>query len=239
MTSDSPATHQPPREVASSASAFDGDPGVQVDGERHSQGARSDSGARRSPAFPTPRSTRPGGWSLSLVRNRKRPTTRAAQLRSYVSTYVVRGQPASVPRLLGHREARSSRTRDVGPSRAPPILAGPGVEVVSRIEVERVARRIGGGAVRRARTVISRVALVDLDQDVVRVAAALDPPELRTLDAIHLATAILLGRDLGAFCAYDRSSRQRCRLEDHRRARPCLSAGRGAGLRSIKDRRSS
>jgi predicted nucleic acid-binding protein len=75
--------------------------------------------------------------------------------------------------------------------------------VVARIEVERVARRIGGGAVRRARTVISRIALVDLDRDVVRVAAALDPPDLRTLDAVHLATAISLGRDLGAFCAYD------------------------------------
>ncbi len=77
------------------------------------------------------------------------------------------------------------------------------LSVVAQIEMERVARRIGGGAVRRARTVISRIALVDLDQDVVRVAAALDPPGLRTLDAIHLATAISLGRDLGAFCAYD------------------------------------
>src|SRR6266498_3822544 len=75
--------------------------------------------------------------------------------------------------------------------------------VVARIEVERVARRIGGGAVRRGRTVLSRIALVDLDEDVVRLAAALDPAELRTLDAIHLATAISLGRDLGAFCAYD------------------------------------
>src|SRR6266545_3674766 len=69
--------------------------------------------------------------------------------------------------------------------------------VVARIEVERVARRIGGGAVRRARSVLSRIALVDLDQPVVRVAAALDPPDLRTLDAIHLATAISLGEDLG------------------------------------------
>ncbi len=64
-------------------------------------------------------------------------------------------------------------------------------------------RRIDVGAVRRARTVLTRVALVDLDEDVVRTAAALDPPTLRTLDAIHLATAISLGRDLGALCAYD------------------------------------
>src|SRR6266536_1907843 len=40
--------------------------------------------------------------------------------------------------------------------------------VVARIEVERVARRIGGGAVRRARSVLSRIALVDLDADVVQ-----------------------------------------------------------------------
>jgi len=37
--------------------------------------------------------------------------------------------------------------------------------VVARIEVERVARRIGAGAVRRARTVLSRIALVDIDEE--------------------------------------------------------------------------
>jgi uncharacterized protein len=75
--------------------------------------------------------------------------------------------------------------------------------VVARIEVERVARRIGGGAIRRARTVVSRIALVDLDDEVVETAAALKPPTLRTLDAIHLATALSLRTDLGAVCAYD------------------------------------
>lgn len=75
--------------------------------------------------------------------------------------------------------------------------------VVARIEVERVARRIGGGAIRRARTVLSRIALVDLDDEVVETAAALKPPTLRTLDAIHLGTALSLRSDLGAVCAYD------------------------------------
>lgn len=75
--------------------------------------------------------------------------------------------------------------------------------VVAEIEVERVARRIGGGAIRRGRSVLARLALVELDEDVVRSAAALEPPELRTLDAIHLATALSLGDDLGALCAYD------------------------------------
>jgi uncharacterized protein len=75
--------------------------------------------------------------------------------------------------------------------------------VMARIEVERVARRIGGGAIRRARTVLSRIALVELDDEVVETAAALEPPTLRTLDAIHLGTAISLRNDLGAVCAYD------------------------------------
>jgi hypothetical protein len=75
--------------------------------------------------------------------------------------------------------------------------------VVARIEVERVARRIGGSALRRARTVLTRIALVELDEDVIQRAATLDPIELSALDAIHLATAISLGPDLGALCAYD------------------------------------
>ena len=75
--------------------------------------------------------------------------------------------------------------------------------VVALIEVERVARRIGGGTIRRARTVLSRIALVELDDEVVGIAAALEPPALRTLDAIHLGTALSLRSDLGAVCAYD------------------------------------
>jgi predicted nucleic acid-binding protein len=75
--------------------------------------------------------------------------------------------------------------------------------VVARIEVERVARRIGRGAIRRAGIVLSRTGLVALDDLVVQTAAAVEPPALRTLDAVHLATALSLGKDLGAFCAYD------------------------------------
>jgi len=75
--------------------------------------------------------------------------------------------------------------------------------VVARIDVERVARTIGGGAIRMARTVLSRIGLIDLDDDVVRRAATLEPFGLGTLDAIHPATAISLGRELGALCSYD------------------------------------
>jgi hypothetical protein len=75
--------------------------------------------------------------------------------------------------------------------------------VVAEIEVERVGRRLGGGAIRRARSVLARVALVELDEEVRRRAAGLGPAELGPVDAIHLATALTLGDDLGALCAYD------------------------------------
>jgi predicted nucleic acid-binding protein len=75
--------------------------------------------------------------------------------------------------------------------------------VVAEIEVEQVARRIGSGAIRRARSVLARLALVELDTEVRGRAAAIWPTELSVIDAIHLATALTLGDDLGALCTYD------------------------------------
>ena len=73
-------------------------------------------------------------------------------------------------------------------------------------EVPRALRRAGFGTSerRRARQVLSRVALVDVDRRTLAAAAALDPPTLRTLDAIHLATALTLREDLTALVTYDR-----------------------------------
>jgi predicted nucleic acid-binding protein len=73
-------------------------------------------------------------------------------------------------------------------------------------EVPRALRRAGFGRVegRRARTVLGGVALVDADRRILSAAAALEPPTLRTLDAIHLATALTFGGDLAALVTYDR-----------------------------------
>jgi len=75
--------------------------------------------------------------------------------------------------------------------------------VIARIEVTRAARRVGDEAVRRADAVLDRIALVELDGDVLDRGASLPPAGLRTLDSIHLATALSLGDELGALCAYD------------------------------------
>lgn len=73
-------------------------------------------------------------------------------------------------------------------------------------EVPRALRRAGFGAVerRRAREVLARVALIDVDRRTLATAAGLDPPMLRTLDAIHLATVLTLHGDLAGLVTYDR-----------------------------------
>ncbi len=73
-------------------------------------------------------------------------------------------------------------------------------------EVPRALRRARFGAAerRRAREVLARVALVDIDRRALAAAAAIEPPTVRTLDAIHLATALALREDLAALVTYDR-----------------------------------
>jgi predicted nucleic acid-binding protein len=72
-------------------------------------------------------------------------------------------------------------------------------------EVPRALRRAGYGPLekRRARQILSRVALVDIDRRILAEAAALKPPSLRTVDAIHLATALRVREELVALITYD------------------------------------
>lgn len=55
----------------------------------------------------------------------------------------------------------------------------------------------------RAQTVLSSVALIGTRDALLRTAADLPPPSLRSLDAIHLACALSLGDDLGGLVTYD------------------------------------
>ncbi|MGH7356108.1 MAG: type II toxin-antitoxin system VapC family toxin [Candidatus Rokuibacteriota bacterium] len=77
---------------------------------------------------------------------------------------------------------------------------------LSLAEVQRALRRerYGGAERRRAQRLFARLALVEVDRRILTAAAALDPPELRTLDAIHLATALAVGEDLRGLVTYDR-----------------------------------
>jgi predicted nucleic acid-binding protein len=51
--------------------------------------------------------------------------------------------------------------------------------------------------------VLAIVTLLPIARDIVERASGLSPAHLRALDAIHIATALSLGRELGIFIAYD------------------------------------
>ena len=50
---------------------------------------------------------------------------------------------------------------------------------------------------------MNAMALLPVDDAILEAAAGLEPRELRTLDALHLATALSLGDDLGVMLVYD------------------------------------
>ena len=77
--------------------------------------------------------------------------------------------------------------------------------VLARVEVLRAARRAGvqRDVYRRAESVVARIGLVGIDDAVLGLAADLEPLGLSTLDAIHIATALSLGEELGGLVSYD------------------------------------
>jgi predicted nucleic acid-binding protein len=73
---------------------------------------------------------------------------------------------------------------------------------IAEIETHRAANRAGVSEA-AVDDVLGRVGLIDLDEPVRELARRVGSPALRTLDAIHLASALSLGAELGAFCCYD------------------------------------
>jgi len=81
-----------------------------------------------------------------------------------------------------------------------------GVQVTSalaRAEVARALLPLGEGAVRRGREVMARLEVMRVSDRILTAAGSLPPSELRTLDAIHLATAQELGGNLARIVTYD------------------------------------
>ena len=72
-----------------------------------------------------------------------------------------------------------------------------------RAEVPRAIWQAEPGALPRSYKVIKRIARVALSADVLDNSATLPPQELSAAQAIHLASALVVKRDLTAFVAYD------------------------------------
>jgi uncharacterized protein len=72
-----------------------------------------------------------------------------------------------------------------------------------RIELTRAVTRIMPALLPEARDLLSAFSYISMDDDVVE--GAMNEPDrgLRSLDAIHLATARILGSDLTAIVSYD------------------------------------
>jgi predicted nucleic acid-binding protein len=74
---------------------------------------------------------------------------------------------------------------------------------LARTEVIRALLAEGEEGVTRGREVLAGVDLVRLNDRVLNAAGVLNPSDVRSLDAIHLATAQQLGSDLGPIVSYD------------------------------------
>jgi uncharacterized protein len=102
--------------------------------------------------------------------------------------------------LRAHLEGFSGRaTSRLASVEAPRALARRGAESVA-VAAQAVAEVVEG------------LLLIELDAAIATIAAELQPASLRSLDAIHLASALALGSELDVFVTYDR------RLTDAARA---------------------
>ncbi|HEV7769415.1 MAG TPA: type II toxin-antitoxin system VapC family toxin [Solirubrobacterales bacterium] len=72
------------------------------------------------------------------------------------------------------------------------------------VESFRAALLLGGEAPAEVTRLLNLVALQPLSREIRDSACRIAPPRLRTLDAIHLATAISLDRRIGAIFTYDK-----------------------------------
>lgn len=74
---------------------------------------------------------------------------------------------------------------------------------LTRTELLRVIRLYAPDRLGAARAVLDALHLVAITPQVCERAGLLEPTHLRSLDAIHLATALQLGDDLDGFVTYD------------------------------------
>jgi predicted nucleic acid-binding protein len=110
------------------------------------------------------------------------------------ATYV---DSSAIVRLVV-REPQSAALRRYLRRRRPLVSSA-----LARTEVLRAVLPTGIAAQHRATQVLGRLELIRLNNRVLDAAGELEPAEVRSLDAIHLATAALLGDTLHRIITYD------------------------------------
>lgn len=82
---------------------------------------------------------------------------------------------------------------------------------LAKTEVARALLPLGTLVQRRAADVLSRIDLIRVSDRVLMTAGTMLPVDLRSLDAIHLATALQLGAQLARVVTYDERMAQAAR----------------------------
>ena len=83
---------------------------------------------------------------------------------------------------------------------------------LTRTELTRAVRRVAPDRILEAHALLDGLTLLTVPASVFAAADRLDPDELRSLEAIHLAAALELGDDLEALVAYDERLQHAARL---------------------------
>jgi uncharacterized protein len=99
---------------------------------------------------------------------------------------------------LAVREPESAPLRHYIRRRRPLVSS-----TLARTEVARALLSLGPEAIQRGNSVLARVDLVRMNDRILKAAGAMLPVDLRSLDAIHLATAQQIGIDLARIITYD------------------------------------
>ncbi|MGW6280576.1 type II toxin-antitoxin system VapC family toxin [Kribbella sp. NPDC055071] len=102
---------------------------------------------------------------------------------------------------LAHAEAETQALRDWLDERAE---TGWTSSVLAEIESSRALARHAPEAVARLHPVLDLIKLVELDAGIRILAQTVKPATVRSLDAIHLATALRIRAQLTAFITYDK-----------------------------------
>ena len=110
---------------------------------------------------------------------------------SGLAKLVVNGaETASLRSWIGQRRDRSLVTNIIG-----------------AVELQRLSARVSQQALATAVILLGRIDLLDLTPAALALAGQLPPPEVRTLDALHIASAAQLA-DLEVLITYDRRMAQ-------------------------------
>jgi uncharacterized protein len=101
---------------------------------------------------------------------------------------------------LLHEEPESAALADWLTARTGTPLVS---SALAKVEVMRVCRRINPATLREAAELLNGLDLIPLSGAVIDQAADVGETTLRSLDAIHLASALSIQAELSTFIAYD------------------------------------